>query len=157
MYLTLEIPTHLSKVTLYDCFDLYTGYETMEKDNQYKLDGCGKYVDAKKRITIWRPPTVLIIELKRFIQTGTTTRKNTLLVDFPLKLNISKYVSGTVSSTYELCCVVNHMGSLHGGHYYSTCLNGNTWLTYNDSQVGPTPNTKLITPFAYLLFYKLQT
>ena len=36
---------------------------------------------------------------------------------------------------YDPCGVINHMGSLRGGHYTSSCLNSESkrWFNYNDS------------------------
>lgn len=158
MFLATELPLGTQNITLYDCLNLYTGTETLQNDNKYKLENVNKYVDAKKQITIWRPPPVLIIQLKRFYNTGVNILKNNTLVTFPVKnFDISQYVSGTVKCEYELCGVVNHMGSLQGGHYYSNCLNGTEWLTYNDSQVCSTSSDKIVTHSAYLLFYKQQS
>ncbi|XP_065806638.1 ubiquitin carboxyl-terminal hydrolase 50-like [Labrus bergylta] len=38
---------------------------------------------------------------------------------------------------YKLCGIVNHMGSLKGGHYTATILSkeDNTWCEFNDSHV----------------------
>ncbi len=37
--------------------------------------------------------------------------------------------------TYDLIGIVNHMGSLYGGHYYAECKNpfDGTWNEFNDS------------------------
>ena len=42
-----------------------------------------------------------------------------------------------VSSVYDLFGVVNHFGSLNGGHYTATCKNSidNNWYYFNDSSV----------------------
>lgn len=60
---------------------------------------------------------------------------------------------------YDLYGVVNHSGSLGGGHYTSMCFNEveEKWFNFNDSFVTevkpPDVDKDLITPRAYVLFY----
>jgi hypothetical protein len=83
-------------------------------------------------------------------------------VDFPVDgLDVQKYVKmdckeAGVSSTYDLFGVVNHFGSLNGGHYTATCknsLDGN-WYYFNDSSVSGAAGRKFMSDAAYILFYR---
>jgi ubiquitin carboxyl-terminal hydrolase 2 len=58
------------------------------------------------------------------------------------------------ATRYRLCGVVNHSGSLHGGHYTADCLNADSqqWYTFNDSRVSPT-DTPRGGVSAYVLFF----
>lgn len=83
-------------------------------------------------------------------------------VDFPINgLDVSKYIKidhkaeGT-STIYDLYGVVNHFGSLNGGHYTATCKNSidDNWYYFNDSSVSGTSGSKVMADAAYVLFYR---
>ena len=64
-----------------------------------------------------------------------------------------------VSSTYDLFGVVNHFGSLNGGHYTATCKNSidGKWYYFNDSSVsggGSDSSSRIMADAAYVLFYR---
>lgn len=64
-----------------------------------------------------------------------------------------------VSSIYDLFGVVNHFGSLNGGHYTATCKNSidGKWYYFNDSSVsggGSDSSTRIMADAAYVLFYR---
>ena len=86
-------------------------------------------------------------------------------VDFPLDgLDVQKYVKmnckeAGVSSTYDLFGIVNHFGSLNGGHYTATCKNSvdGEWYYFNDSSVssaGHGGSSRIMADAAYVLFYR---
>ena len=57
---------------------------------------------------------------------------------------------------YDLIGVSNHFGSLNGGHYTANCKNPESgkWYNYNDSSVSGISNSQVVTPAAYILFYR---
>lgn len=57
---------------------------------------------------------------------------------------------------YDLIGVSNHYGSLNGGHYTASCKNADTgkWHYFNDSSVSSCSKSKIVSPAAYLLFYR---
>ena len=57
---------------------------------------------------------------------------------------------------YDLIGVSNHFGSLNGGHYTASCKNPITgkWHYFNDSSVGACSKSQVVSPAAYLLFYR---
>lgn len=59
-------------------------------------------------------------------------------------------------SLYDLYGVVNHFGTMGGGHYTATVKNERTheWLYYDDSSVKPYAECDVVTRSAYILFYK---
>lgn len=64
-----------------------------------------------------------------------------------------------VSSTYDLFGIVNHFGSLNGGHYTATCKNSvdGEWYYFNDSSVssaGHGGSSRIMADAAYVLFYR---
>lgn len=76
-------------------------------------------------------------------------------------LDVSKYLKSDQknsgeSTIYDLFGVVNHFGSLNGGHYTATCKSSidNGWYYYNDSSVSSAGNQKIMNDAAYVLFYR---
>lgn len=55
---------------------------------------------------------------------------------------------------YDLYAVCNHQGVLGGGHYYAFALNQGQWRCYNDNHVSKMRERDVVTPSAYLLFYR---
>jgi ubiquitin C-terminal hydrolase len=153
--LDLEIPNKTS--TLYDCFDAFTAYETMEGENAWFNEATKAREDVRKRITFWNFPKILVITLKRFSADGGRKRQD--VVDFPLTgLNLSKYVSGYNAKqyVYDLYAVCNHTGGTMGGHYtaYVKTREGE-WNHYNDTQVERNiSENKIVSTKAYCMFYR---
>ena len=153
--LDLEIPNKTS--TLYDCFDAFTAYETMEGENAWFNEATKAREDVRKRITFWNFPKILVITLKRFSADGERKRQD--IVDFPLTdLNLSKYVSGYNAKqyVYDLYAVCNHTGGTMGGHYTSYVkTREGEWNHYNDTQVERNiSENKIVSTKAYCMFYR---
>lgn len=154
--LDLPIPNK-DNCVLEDCFDLHFQDTQLLKENGLKDDD-GKQHDTKQTLSMWNSPPVLIIALKRFSFDG---RKNNRHVQFPLKdLSINKHISGYQNKKkYTLYGVCNHSGVTNGGHYTSfvRVKNGN-WYLFNDMTVSLVTNIEqnIISPKAYVLFYRLQ-
>lgn len=152
----LPIPQNNKAPTLYDCFDLFVEGETLEGDNAWFNSETKKMENARKKISFWSFPKVLIIDFKRF---NSRNQKNQILIDFPLdNLNLSKYVIGYKKSiyNYELYAVCNHSGGVLGGHYTAYIKNANgKWYHFNDTSVQEVPLlSSIISPKAYCLFYR---
>lgn len=147
--LQLPIPRK-HHLTLYDCFN--------ELVKPEKIDGwVGTLTTTPRRIekklNLWKLPTILIIQLKRFHNVHSKNNSN---VNFPLELNLEDYCIGYDKHQpyYDLYAIGNHTGGLHGGHYFAICKNiNNNWYVYNDNQVHEIPEEHIITPSAYCLFY----
>ena len=96
---------------------------------------------------------VIIIHLKRF----RNNRKIENFVEFPLEgLDLTDYLpQKEEKSIYDLFAVANHVGGLHGGHYFAYCKNSidNGWYEFNDSNVSKIEEKKVVSDNAYVLFY----
>jgi ubiquitin carboxyl-terminal hydrolase 8 len=154
--INLPIPQNNKLPSLLDCFDLYVEGEILDGDNSVLNESTGKKEAARKNLTFWSLPTILVIDIKRY---NISNRKNQILVDFPLTdLNLSKYVIGYNKETYiyDLYGVCNHGGSVLGGHYTSYIKNANgKWYHYNDTSVTEQMLTQqIISPKAYCFFYR---
>ena len=155
-FLNIDIPIpEMKNISIFDCLDEYTNYELLSGDNQWYYEEKKKKIDAKKNIVFWSLPDIFIVTFKRF---KNTMRKNQILIDFPLTdLDLSKYIKGydKKSYIYDLYGIINHSGSLMGGHYWSFIKNANDkWYVFNDTIVKEIEVNKLISPNAYCLFYK---
>ena len=154
--INLPIPSNNKAPSLIDCFDLYVEGELLDGDNAVTYEKTGEKVGAKKSISFWSLPTILVIDIKRF---NHMNRKNQIMVDFPLEnLDLSKYVVGYNKETfvYDLYGVCNHSGSVLGGHYTSFVKNANEkWYHFNDNSVSEVAmSSQIISPKAYCFFYR---
>lgn len=148
--LSLEIPTNIeTEINIYDCLNNFTSCEELDSDSEVK-----RY----KKNNFWKLPKILIIFFKRFNNMG---NKIDRLIDYPLdNLDMSKYVLGYNKNKYkyELYGVSNHMGGTNGGHYIAYIRNqDNNWYKFNDNTVTTLHNSKVVSPLAYCLFYRLKT
>eukprot|EP01041_Mallomonas_annulata_P000826 gene826-1606_t len=87
--------------------------------------------DIRNKLSLWRLPPVLVLQLKRFQFDRRVRRKLTNLVDFPLDgldmwphLAASRQVQlgekNRDGAVYDLYAVVHHLGAMGGGHYVAT-------------------------------------
>ena len=127
---------------------------------------------------LYSVPKILILQLKRFQQRrGASSgrsgmfghmyaqiagqEKNDAFVEFPthsldMRPHVRKLANEREPVYYDLIGVSNHFGSLNGGHYTASCKNIATgeWNYFNDSSVGSCSKSKIVSPAAYILFYR---
>jgi ubiquitin C-terminal hydrolase len=136
--------------------DEYVKGENLVGENAWYYEEERRRIHVQKRLQFWSFPPILIICFKRFHANGT---KNQLFVQFPLLgLHLVKYVVGyqKESFVYDLYGVCNHMGnSLKGGHYNAFVrISSHQWVEFDDTDVKPIPVANVVTPNAYVLFYR---
>ncbi|KAJ7990073.1 hypothetical protein DPEC_G00296510 [Dallia pectoralis] len=139
------------------------------------------YTEALKQMLISSPPPVLTLHLKRFQQVGYSVCKVNRHVLFPPVLDLTPFcsvnckgVSDGVRVLYSLYGVVEHSGTMRGGHYTAyvkarpptqSAHNGvdmqddpgpltGAWFHVSDSSVQPVSESKVQSSQAYLLFYE---
>ena len=90
----------------------------------------------EKTLKLQQLPPILILHLKRFKVTSTSVRKMQNYIDYPVcGLDLSDHVAFPQTNKnnnnndddandylYDLYGVVNHYGTLNGGHYTATVL-----------------------------------
>ncbi|KAI3472496.1 hypothetical protein Pfo_031263 [Paulownia fortunei] len=120
--------------------------------------------DATKSILISKGPSILTIQLKRFSQDarGRLSKLNGH-VNFRETIDLKPYMDPRCTErdmlTYRLVGVVEHLGSMRGGHYvayvrvtkdYGDCL----WYHASDAYVRQASLEEVLNCQAYILFYE---
>ena len=135
--------------------DEYVKGENLVDENAWFYEEEKRRMNVQKRLQFWSFPSILIICFKRFNANGT---KNRMFVQFPLfALNLSKYVIGYKkdSYVYDLFGVCNHMGnSPKGGHYNAFVKRPENWTEFDDTDIKQISEMNVVTPNAYVLFYR---
>lgn len=128
----------------------------------YKCESCKVESTATKKMSIFRAPKKLIIQLKRF-SSGNMSRfsgKINDLIKFPINnLHIKNITSDIdpLDYKYNLYATVNHSGGLGGGHYVANCKNvlDEKWYHFNDSTISYiNDESEIVDSSAYILFYE---
>nr|XP_048308194.1 ubiquitin carboxyl-terminal hydrolase 21 isoform X2 [Myodes glareolus] len=146
------------KVSLRDCFSLFTKEEELESENAPVCDRCRQKTRSTKKLTVQRFPRILVLHLNRFSTSRGSIKKSSVGVDFPLqRLSLGDFASDKVGSpVYQLYALCNHSGSVHYGHYTALCRCQTGWHVYNDSRVSPVSENQVASSEGYVLFYQLM-
>lgn len=122
-------PSEDGECSVQSCLNQFTALELMSGNNKVGCEACtarenkgkeGKMVccPSTKQYLISRAPAVLILHLKRFQVQRVVFRKVTKHVAFPIMLDLAPVYRGNSGPRlYSLYGVVEHSGTLHGGHY----------------------------------------
>ncbi|XP_033927231.1 ubiquitin carboxyl-terminal hydrolase 21 isoform X2 [Melopsittacus undulatus] len=159
--LSLPIPKKSfagGRVSLHDCFSLFTKEEELDSENAPVCDKCRQRTRSTKKLTIQRFPRILVLHLNRFSTTRYSIKKCSVFVDFPLQqLNLREFASEKAGTPiYTLYALCNHSGSVHYGHYTALCRDPAGWRVYNDSRVSPISENQVPSSEGYVLFYELE-
>uniref|UniRef100_A0A674AE85 Ubiquitin carboxyl-terminal hydrolase n=1 Tax=Salmo trutta TaxID=8032 RepID=A0A674AE85_SALTR len=140
-----------------DGFENFFKSSTVSGDNQMYCDYCDGKTDAILACKIVHPPEILTLLLKRFEfdYNRMSYVKIESCVEVPHTLQ-------TKDCDYELYAVVDHVGSLRGGHYTAKIKSyqNHNWYVFDDTYVRQ-PNPQSISHMnnersqsVYLLMYK---
>ena len=129
----------MNKKNIYESLDTLTEGELMNGDNCIFCPQCNKKFPALKSQSFNKLPRILMFVLKRFEFNFDTMAKIKIndLYEFPLDLDMSKYIQNNDNNKYRLKSVVVHMGHSEGGHYYAYIKDekSNVWHQFNDTSV----------------------
>jgi ubiquitin C-terminal hydrolase len=168
------------KTPLSACMEHFIKEEPLGEDDMWYCGKCEKHVPAKCSMKLWRAPPILILHLKRFQYSRSWRDKIDVKIDYPLEnFDISPFLSEDAlfnndnnandenghddasnvpqSTSYDLYAVVNHYGSMGGGHYtaYAKHAEDGSWHSYDDSFCRPIDTDQVQESNAgYVLFYK---
>ncbi|KAB0385503.1 hypothetical protein FD755_000459 [Muntiacus reevesi] len=82
------------KVSLRDCFNLFTKEEELESENAPVCDRCRQKTRSTKKLTVQRFPRILVLHLNRFSASRGSIKKSSVGVDFPLqRLSLGDFAS----------------------------------------------------------------
>ncbi|KFU96110.1 Ubiquitin carboxyl-terminal hydrolase 45, partial [Chaetura pelagica] len=185
-FTSVELLMGNNKLLCESCTERKQKYQKKTNSTDKKMEGV--YTNARKQLLISSVPAVLILHLKRFHQAGLSLRKVNRHVDFPLILDLAPFCSASCKNVtdgarvlYSLYGIVEHSGSMRGGHYaayvkvrtpskkllehISTTKNvlglkeamgasGGQWVYVSDAHVQMVPESRVLNAQAYLLFYE---
>ncbi|NWX88725.1 UBP45 hydrolase, partial [Nothoprocta pentlandii] len=199
--------TSSKECSVQSCLYQFTSVELLMGNNKLLCESCtdrkqraqrrpsaaekkteGVYTNARKQLLISSVPAILILHLKRFHQAGLSLRKVNRHVDFPLVLDLAPFCSASCKNVadgarvlYSLYGIVEHSGSMRGGHYaayvkvrtpskkilehISAARNAlgvkeavgaaaGQWVYVSDAHVQVVPEARVLSAQAYLLFYE---
>jgi ubiquitin C-terminal hydrolase len=147
-----------AKLSLEDCLDDYFKVEGID----YRCEKCNNKTDNRQDRKLLTRPKTLIIKLKRYAQLGNMIVKINKMISYPPRINLAKYLCNADDKAYELYGIINHVGMMNGGHYYSFIRDYNRssykfskdWMVCNDTQVNLISNDEALgSQNAYILFY----
>jgi len=163
-FLTLSLDVSRGN-TFEECVRKFCQPEYLEGENKYQCGGCNKLSRAKKQMTFFKPPRILIVHFLRFTMTGRKIDKH---IKFPKCFNLRVFVSENVDAAvprekqtdhiYSLYGVIVHAGKgVNSGHYYSFVKKDNKWYRWNDESITEVHNIEqVLEQRAYLLFYQYR-
>ncbi|KAK3094941.1 hypothetical protein FSP39_008127, partial [Pinctada imbricata] len=145
-------------LTIYDCLGAFTDSEILDEHNPWYCPRCKRNQCAKKTITVWQYPDILIVHLKRFVYHELSSTKVDAEVIFPLEdLNLSNFISGPDAGnlSYDLYSTICHFGGASAGHYTTFSKHPITgqWYYYNDEMVSQENPKQDDYKNAYILFF----
>ena len=108
--------------TLVRCLDALVAPEQLSGADAAYCRLCKTHTPSRKATTLYRLPDVLVIQLKRFSNSGWRRSKLETPVEFPLAgLDMARCCDGASpfvgDALYDCVAVSNHSGGLGGGHY----------------------------------------
>lgn len=170
--------------SLGDCLKEFSREELLTGRERWLCPKCKVSVDAAKTLSLWKVPPILLVHLKRFrfdsATSGTSaasyfnfgigrqsasTKKLNHMVDFSpqaegLTLDGCSVLPANAPQKappiYNLYALVDHFGSCGFGHYTAAvCHPGtNRWYRFDDEHVMPIETQDVVSPKAYLLFFR---
>jgi len=147
-----------TNTNIQECLLDFTTNERLDDENTWYCKECKDHKLAQKQILIYELPKILILHLKRFETTHSSMRKDIRQIDFPLEgLDLKDcLVRKEQNSIYDLYGVINHMGSIGGGHYtaYVHSPSFEDWVEFDDENVQKLDKEQIVSKAAYVLFYR---
>ncbi|XP_055981099.1 ubiquitin carboxyl-terminal hydrolase 45 isoform X2 [Sorex fumeus] len=185
-FTSMELLMGNNKLLCENCTEKKQKHQSETSSAERKAEGV--YTNARKQLLISAVPAILILHLKRFHQAGMSLRKVNRHVDFPLTLDLAPFCSASCKNVnagdqvlYGLYGIVEHSGSMRGGHYTAYVKvrtpsrkllehitgkknvpglkepeseSADQWVHVSDTYVQAVPEARALSAQAYLLFYE---
>jgi ubiquitin C-terminal hydrolase len=141
--LKVPIPSDSAAGEPFDLIDaLNKQLSEEEVIEEYVCEKCGPPRKiAKKTMAVWKMPSVLVLNLKRFGNDGRKNQKPLKPISqFPIELSAVYSDESPERNTgihYTVRGVVDHHGNHLAGHYTAQCKNpsSNQWAVFDDESV----------------------
>eukprot|EP00930_Biecheleria_cincta_P101498 TRINITY_DN9314_c0_g1_i1.p1 TRINITY_DN9314_c0_g1~~TRINITY_DN9314_c0_g1_i1.p1 ORF type:complete len:920 (-),score=147.92 TRINITY_DN9314_c0_g1_i1:275-2944(-) len=146
-----------------DCLRRYCSPEYLVGRDQYYCERCKRKNDCEKRMVFKDLPEVLCIHIKRFRYDNGwfNGSKNSRVVTFPVTspLDVGPFLEEPSSQPveYRLIGLIQHIGSMGGGHYISYCQHKRRpqdWYEFDDMQANLVSAEQVERAEPYVLFYQ---
>ncbi len=145
----LPIPDR-PQVKLEECLQACFKEEMMEGENAWYDEKEKRKRPVYKISSLCHMPNILVLHLIRWREN--MTKKETH-VETPLQLDLSPFTIYREPCPYELFGILNHRGDMGGGHYYAY-VKKDAWFSIDDGFIQTVPDTSVIQPDNYCLFYR---
>ena len=114
-----------AELNLGDCLQEYCKEQKLPLSDMWKCPKCKAHREGRQSLAVWRLPDLLTFHIKRFNMSARWHERIGTKVDFPMTgLNVKEWChadSPSEDCLYDLIAVINHYGSMTGGHYVATC------------------------------------
>ncbi|XP_043923620.1 ubiquitin carboxyl-terminal hydrolase 20-like [Protopterus annectens] len=154
--ITLPVKPHLA-----ESLDEFCKPTTLEGQNEVYCNKCCKKTATEMTYTFKCLPSVLVIQLKRFMQYRYVFEKDSSTIDIPLQLEIpyGNSKDKRTNENYSLYALCNHFGGVNSGHYNAVIKCSEHWNEFNDKYCYPSciqgnKSGCISSKNAYLLFYQ---
>ena len=150
----LLIPENINNINIIDLIKHYFKKDYVSKN----CDNCKKEMKFSQDTKIAHPPDILMLSIQRFKENN---EKNNCNVKINEIIDIREFIDYECGyneeSLYVLYGIINHIGSVDFGHYYSYIkVNNQDWYEFNDVSVKSLDYNfyDVDSPNAYILIYQ---
>jgi ubiquitin carboxyl-terminal hydrolase 8 len=150
----LSIPNlnNSNNISIYDCFNETFKNDILENENAWFDEKTNTKKDLIKETKICYLPPILVIHLKRWVN---YSHKNTNLIQCPFELDLSPFLfDSSIYRKYQLIGIINHIGNIFGGHYFSYVKKNDSWYCCNDTNFKKINEKEIINSSNYCLFFR---
>ncbi|CAN6455672.1 unnamed protein product [Victoria cruziana] len=142
--------------SLKEALQLFFQPEILDGSNKYSCEKCKKLSSARKQMSIFRAPNVLVIQLKRF--EGVHGLKIDRPIAFGEELALAAHMCKQAQDPqpeYSLFGSIVHSGySPESGHYYAYVKDASgRWYCCNDAHVTLATVEEVLSEKVYILFF----
>ena len=129
----------------------------------YKCNKCKEANYCSKKHILLKTPDYLFVQFKRFEFDWNTNKLNKSYknIKFSHYLHFKKYLlqnninkNTKKVDVYKLKCIINHIGGVNSGHYFSYNKYQDTWFSCDDDTISVIDEKKIFSKNAYVLLYE---
>ena len=144
--------------SLIDCLEHFTRAEHLGASEKIECSSCKSQQESTKQMSMRTLPIVASFHLKRFEHLDSANKKISTYISFPSELNLSPFMSKNNDTLedyrYSLYAVINHIGSITGGHYTAYVRHQkDVWVKCDDHVITTVKLEEVLNSEGYILFY----